>query len=486
MFKVLYKKELLENIRNSRFLLALVLCVVVIPLGFYVSQKDYADRRQVYDAVVRDYAETHKTMGDLMKEGGAVRRPPAELGFLAGGVEPILPSSVEGRVYITVTGGGVKVDFNNARKVDNPFTALFGRLDLAFIVSTVLAVLVMIFTFNAVAGEKERRTLAQVMANPVSRPAAITAKMAAGTTLLAAAFLTGMLGGMLLLAALGLNPFSRPETIEPLAMGVGVSLLFLLAFYNFGLLVSSLTRSSITAMVALLSFWVAMAMVLPKGSVVAAKILLPVKSQQVVNLEKGRVRYQMERDLGKALQGLWETTPGIKDMSSEAFFKALRAKSPAAEDFTKKEGELQDEFRAKRDAAIDRIDAEFDRRKAREAALARNLARLSPVSCLVHVLTELAGTGFLEEEKWRETRTRFHQFLDREIASKQHAVGLKDAWSSSFGGIDWKAPAPAIPPEPVPLERALGAVWVDIVLLAAYAILFFAGAYVAFLRYDVR
>jgi len=484
MFKVLYKKELLENIQNSRFLLALVLCVVVIPLGFYVSQKDYSDRRQVYDEIVRDYSEMHKTVGDVMKEGGAAVRPPAALGFLSGGVESILPSSVETRGYIM--GGGANVDFNNARKVDNSFTALFGRLDLAFIVSTVLAVLVMIFTFNAVAGEKERRTLAQVMANPVSRPVAITAKMAAGTTLLGAAFLAGMLAGILLLVVLGLSPFGRPETIAPLAVGVGVSLLFLLAFYNFGLLVSSLTRGSITAMVALLSFWVATAMILPKGSVVAAKILLPAKSQQVVDLEKSQVRYQISNELGAAIVHLTETTPGIKDMSTDEYFKARRAKSPAVEAFEKTQGEIQDAFKAKSHAALDRIDAEFDQRKAREAALARNLARISPVSCLVHVLTELAGTGFMEEAKWRETRTRFRQILDREIANKQHEIGFKDTWLTGFDKLDGNAAAPGIPPEPVPLEQALGAVWIDIVLLAVYAVLFFAGTYVAFLRYDVR
>ncbi|HSQ79378.1 MAG TPA: hypothetical protein VLN41_02190, partial [Candidatus Bathyarchaeia archaeon] len=58
MFRVLYLKELRENVQNYRFLLALVLCVVVIPLGFYVSQKDYEARRQAYDQTVRDYDQS--------------------------------------------------------------------------------------------------------------------------------------------------------------------------------------------------------------------------------------------------------------------------------------------------------------------------------------------------------------------------------------------------------------------------------------------
>jgi ABC-type transport system involved in multi-copper enzyme maturation permease subunit len=484
VFKVLFKKELLENVQNLRFLLAVILCLVIIPIGFTVSQRDYADRRAAYDKAVHDYAETHKTVGDVMKNGGSVFRPPAALGLLSGGVEAVLPSAAETVGFIT--SPVATVQFNNARRPDNPFTSLFGRLDLAFIVSTVLAVLVMIFTFNAVAGEKERRTLAQVMANSVPRPLVIAAKMAAGSLLLAAAFLLGVSAGVLLTVVLGIDPFGEPGTWAPFGIAVGVALVFLLTFYSFGLLVSSRSRSAVAAMVTLFSFWVVMAMILPKGSVIAAKALLPVRSQQVIDLEKSRVHFQNEQDESAAIKRLWETTPVIKDMSTDEYFKARRAKNPAVEAFEKREGEIQDEFKAKTSAAQDRIETEFSRRKGSEAGLARNLARLSPVSCLVHVLTELAGTGFMEEAKWRETRTRFRQIIDREIADKQQSIGFKDIWLTGFGRLDQKAAAPGIPPEPVPLEKRLAAVWIDLVLLAVYGLLFFSGAYVSFLRYDVR
>src|SRR5512137_1778900 len=173
MFKVLFKKELLENVQNFRFLLALVLCLVAIPLGFVVSQRDYADRRQAYDEAVRSYDLAHKTVVDVLRNGGSAFRPPAPLGLVSSGVESVLPSAAETVGFISPKGSVVQ--FNNTRRPDNPFTGLFGRLDLAFIVSTLLSVLVMIFTFNAIAGEKERRTIAQVMANPVSRPIVVTA-----------------------------------------------------------------------------------------------------------------------------------------------------------------------------------------------------------------------------------------------------------------------------------------------------------------------
>ena len=483
MFRIIYKKELLENVQNYRFLMALVICLVVIPLGFTVSQKDYADRRQVYDDTVRDDAELRKTVQDFLVNGGMAFRPPAALGLLSSGVEMVLPNAVETRGFVSEEGA--QVQFNNSRRLDNPFTSLFGRLDLAFIVTTVLAVLVMIFAFNAVVGEKERRTLAQVMANAVPRPVVIAAKMAAGGTLLAAAFLSGVLAGVLLTTALGIDPFREAGAWAPFGIGVGASLVFLMAFYGFGLLVSSLSRSSVSAMVALLSCWVALAMIVPKGSVVVAKLARPIKSQQVVELEKSQVRRQTERDIDAAVAKLSQTMPGIKDMSSDDYFKQRRAKNPVIAAYEKEQAKLRGEFTARLNADLDRIDAAFDAQRAGQAAAARTIARLSPVSCLVHVLTELAGTGFAEDAAWRETRSRYKQLVDRDIASNMDMTQFKD-FSYGGGKLPRKAPAPKLPAVPVPLEKRMAAVWVDLALLGIYGILFFAGAYVAFLRYDVR
>jgi ABC-type transport system involved in multi-copper enzyme maturation permease subunit len=396
----------------------------------------------------------------------------------------LLPTSVESRGFIT--DQGAEVQFNNVRRIDNPFTWLFGRLDLTFLVSTVLSVLVMLFAFNAVVGEKERRTLAPIMANSVARPMVIVAKMASGSTLLAVSFIAGTLAGVLLTSILGLSPFSDPATWAPFGIAVGVSLLFLIVFYSFGLLISSLSRSSISALVALFSAWVAFAMILPKGSVVVAKLLMPIKSQQVIDLQKDQVRFQSSNEFGAAVYKLYETMPGVRDFPANDFLNQRKAKNPAADAYEKAQFQIKNEITARLNSELDKIDAAFERQKGHQAALARNLARLSPVSCLVHILTELAGTGFTEEKQWRETRSHFKQLLDREIANKEWSLIVKDMYYSGTGNIDAKGPAPKLPPESTTLEMRLASVWIDLVLLGVYGILFFAGTYVAFLRYDVR
>jgi ABC-type transport system involved in multi-copper enzyme maturation permease subunit len=483
MFGILFKKELLENLQNHRFLLALVLCLVIVPLGFYFNQRDWADRQASYEATLEDYQRSHATDGDLLRNGAAAFRPPAAMDLLASGIEMALPNSVETKGYIS--NEGAQVQFNNNRRLDTPFPALYGRLDLAFIVTVVLSVLVMIFAFNAVAGEKERRTLAQVMANPVPRPTVIAAKMAASGLLIAAAFLAGVAAGVLVLETAGFDILGGPGQAATLAVGVGASLLYLLVFLSLGLLISTLSRSSAAALVTLLSCWVALFMILPKASVAVSKLVYRVKSQQVVDLEKAQLRLQSRTELGKAIDDLTRSTPAVKDMSMDQYTKASQAKDPAIMAFEEAQDKLSDESRARLEEGLDRVDADLEMRKGRQAAVARTIARLSPMSCLVHVLTELAGTGFTEERAWRETRARLKQTIDRELSSKtfMHRFGML-----AYGGanIDRDAPSPKFPPVALGLGERLAAVWIDLGLLGFYGLLLFSAAYVAFLRYDVR
>jgi len=44
MLGILIKKEIIETILDLRFVIVTLLCVVLIPLGMYVSIKDYEQR----------------------------------------------------------------------------------------------------------------------------------------------------------------------------------------------------------------------------------------------------------------------------------------------------------------------------------------------------------------------------------------------------------------------------------------------------------
>ena len=481
-FGTIFRKELLENIRNQRFLLALGLCVVLIPLGFAVQYTDYAARDAAYRDEVRTFEDGHKLLSDFM-QGASVFRPPSPLAPISAGVEALLPTSIDTVGF--VGENGPTLGYANSNGLGDPFRFLYGPLDLATIAAVVLSILAVLFVFNGVSGEKERRTLAQVFANAVPRSTLITAKMAAAFALIAAAFLVGLLLGALTLALQGFEVWGKSATLVPFLIATGLSLVYIFVIVNLGLLVSTRARSSLSAMVTLVMVWVALFMLVPKAAVIASKIVRSVKSQQVVDLEKSQARAQLAKESEGEIDKMRKSMPGIKDMTMDAFFKARREKNPLIDEYQKKQDEILNAYRERIDTEMAKLDAFYGAQRDGQTRLARNLSRLSPVSCFLHGVTEIAGTGLAEVGRLKENRTAFASFLENEISRKEKVLRFENM-AMSNDEFDGDPPAPKLVYREGTLRDELAGVWPDMALLFFYGILFFAGTYVSFLRYDLR
>jgi ABC-type transport system involved in multi-copper enzyme maturation permease subunit len=356
---------------------------------------------------------------------------------------------------------------------------------LSFIVAVIMSLLTMLFAYNSIAGEKEKRTLGQILSNAVPRHTVILAKMTAGSLLVGLVFLLGILLGLCVLLIMGHAVFSGAGLFTRFLLGIAVSFLYILVFLSFGVLISSLNKSALSAIVGLMVCWVALFLILPKASVIAAKLVRPVKSQQVIDIEKNQVRMQMQREEDQEIRQLQKTMPGVKDMNDRDFFTKLRQGDENAKAYEKKQNEVQGAYRMKLDSELNRIDALYDNQRRAQAEIARNISRLSPVSCFVHLMAELSNTGFAEYRAWQETRSRFKQTIDREIASKMDMTRFGNM-SVGGRGIDRTAPAPKIDYKFVSLGEVIAAAWPDFVILIFFGIVFFAASYIVFLRYDVR
>jgi len=234
-----------------------------------------------------------------------------------------------------------------------------------------------------------------------------------------------------------------------------------------------------------MSCWVFLFLVWPKMSVVVAKIVQPVKSRQIVDLEKSQVRRQMRNEEYREIDGLQKTIPGVKDMTSTEFFASLRKGDESAKAFEKKQSEVQEQFRVRCDAELNRIDAVYENQRSLQAEIARNISRLSPVSCFIHIMAETSNTGFAEFREWQKTKMLFKQSIDREISVKMDTITFGDL-SIGRDKFDRAAPISNVAYRPVLFDEVVAVVWPDILVLFIYGILFFAGAYAVFLGYDVR
>ena len=484
MFRFIFYRELLESAHNYTFMIALLIIVIIVPLGFYINGREYQTRYQSYLETVRTYQETHRTIRDVELRGGAAFRPPSALGVLAEGVEYLYPSSIESEGSM-LSSFGAQTRFINERTLDNPYLYVYGPVDLAFIVSVIVSLLSILLTYGSVAAERERGTLSLTLSNAVPRSTVISAKIFVNGTLLVLTYLIGVLLGLLALLASGFEGWTVTGFLPKFGIGIGCSVLYIFVFSNLGILVSSLNRRAIAAIIALLFCWIFLFMFFPKASVILSKVLRPVKSQQVVDLEKIQIGRQLEKEMFLELERLREEFPGTKNMSLQEFMKGLSRGDAEALAYEAKQKDLKDSYQAKCETEWARLDSFYEAQRVNQADLARDIARLSPVSCFVHLMVEISDTGLLGYRQWKDMRFRLKNVLDREIVNKIRRIKFGNYGINRFEG-DENAQISGPDYAPVKIRGILSTVWVDLLLLLSYGVLFFIGANIAFVRYDVR
>ena len=198
MFKTLLLKEIQETIQTYRFFIATLLCLVLIPLGMYVTMKDYEQRLIEHRDLVRLYQERYESrISYSFKAEGY--RPPSLMSIFSIGLEYYFPTKVmtssDGQFQITDVSG-----------INNPQSLLFGKVDFIFNVSFVLSLLALIFTFSSISGEKEAYTLRLVMSNPVPRWKILMAKSLGNYIVFLVPFIISLIIGLLILSFQNIIP----------------------------------------------------------------------------------------------------------------------------------------------------------------------------------------------------------------------------------------------------------------------------------------
>lgn len=474
MFKTLFYKEILDNIMSRRFFIVCVLCLIVIPLGTYVSTKDYQSRLQNYQEAVRLYEEGSKKIQDILFKGGAKGfRSPSHLSFLSLGLEVVLPNVAEtqGRYG---TPPPIEMRLSNNRSLDNLYELFHGPLDLVFIVSVVMTFLAIVFSYGSVSGEKELGTLKQILCNSVPRYQVILAKIGANFLVLIIPFLIALLLSMIIFQTANITVFGPNGAWLYILLAVIFSLLLIGAFFNLGVLISTLTKQAVSTIVILLLCWVFLFGIFPRLSVILSRLVYPVKLHQLITLEKNQVRLDNERECKAEIDRLIESTPEKRRPSPEEY-----------KEMGEKQQTVREEFRAKLVEKLQKIDRDVEKKRNTQMSIATNFARLSPVSCFIKPLAEVSHTGWNEYQRFKEKISQFQQVLNKEVFYKQRRTRYRRSVGSHFAG-DMTAPAPKFEYSRIPFENIVRNILPDFILLVIFNILFFTGAFVGFLRYDAR
>jgi hypothetical protein len=157
---------------------------------------------------------------------------------------------------------------------------------------------------------------------------------------------------------------------------------------------------------------------------------------------------------------------------------------------------LTEEFQARQDAIrakhqsdlaaeIGRVRQAFERERDAQIRTSMRVSRISPVSCFVRPMAEIAGTGWLEYKRFAKAVDRFLDTLNDKIYSRNRITAVEGGGIISFGG-QANDPAPRMPDIRISFGDVVRDVLPDFLMLLLFNALFFAGAFVAFLRYDPR
>lgn len=465
MLGTLIKKELLDNMLSLRFIITLLLCVLLIPIGIYVGAQEYQSRVANYRQSLALYQDSMQGTLNPQEVEAKGLRPPTPFSIFADGMDRSIPDELT-----STRNEGLHMQ--NSTTQDNPLAVLFGRVDLLFVVGVVMSLLAILFTFDATTREKERGTLRLALANALPRHLILLGKLIGHLLTFLIPFVLSILIALLILAFTGTMAIFDAVNLGRLLLILMTALLFISAFFTLGLMVSTLNHQSLTAQIALLFIWVLLIFGVPRISGMLAQIIKPVKTLQTVNLETELIRKNIAREKAAALGEALMRSIGSSD--GEDQYDTLREPIVKA-------------LKEKENREILAVTESYKRQKAAQVKLAANLSRLSPLGSLTFGMTHLAGTGLDDAQELDQRARQFHNDVSRDV----HSVGWKDmipgkGMRMTFGRWITFDEVPRFQHQGRSLSESFQSCWFDITLLVLFNLLFFAGAYVAFLRYDVR
>jgi ABC-type transport system involved in multi-copper enzyme maturation permease subunit len=468
MLRDIIKKEILDNITSPKFVFTFLLCTILILLSVYTGVANYRAEKKEYTASLalnKKNMESQPNYSSLAGIGIKISKPPQVLGTVVTGIEEAV-----GRVApVNIAADPNLID---SKYSSNPVFAVFGALDLMFIVKIVLSLFAILFTYDAIVGEKEKGTLKLALSNDVPRDRLILGKAIGGYISLLLPLLIPLILSLIILLivpdiSLGGEDWGRLMLIFLMFF------LYLSVFFSLGLFVSARTSRSSTSFLVLLFAWVIIVMVIPKAAVITAGQVRPIPSVHEITAKKDAFLQQITGE-GQKVASEW-----VQKNRADA------EKDPKAwqEKFRKFIGDYQQELTSKIDENNAALERDYQQKKRAQQGLAVNLSRISPASALTFGSMTLARTGINEFDRFLASVRAYKPIYTKWINSKLgESINFTTGEQAQIKIDDM----PQHTYEPEWLSRSLVRTIPDFALLIVMIIIFFVGAYVSFLRYDVR
>ena len=476
MLITLIRKEMMHHILSARFIALLLMCVLLIPLNLHINYHRYLQRQVDYQETVKDEnskdpAEQpwlQKQRTDPNLEVSKLILKPTPLSAFGTGLESALPS------YLGMTRNGIQR--GEAALSTAPIAFVLGHLDFVFVVSTVFSLLALLFTFDAITGEKEAGTLRITLANALPRDILLWSKLIGGYLVFIVPFLVSLITGLLVLVWQGF-PLAEPDIFPRVLYLIGISLLYIAVFFGLGAVVSIYFDSSKTALIVAFTVWVFVVLILPRVGFLAAQTVAPTSTAESVYREKTARRAELHATLeaertkimGKMIQESkqGEATTGIFRLD-EAFVAEMNEKMRP----------LEAAARLKYRDLATQLDRRYEQQRKHQNKIGINFSRITPTSSFIFLATDATQTGQVKRDTYFQTGSRYYEVLDAEMFSKMSDAALIETE---------EIPSPPAPPPLAELTLAemLQRAALDFLLLCFFTGGFMSVAFLKFFRSDI-
>ena len=476
MLKAIIAREFLNNLLNLRFMIGLVLCVIITVACIVILTNDYKHELAEYNLrvnrrenILDNYASRRILWGMLMPY-----KPPARF-------RPLI----------------IGAQSENSESFDyNSLSVLFPTLDFLFIVTIVLSLLAVLFSYDAVTEERQSGTLRLVVANSVSRVKILLGKLIGGAASLLIPFVLSLLVGAFYISISSQIEWDGSAWLEFLLL-TAASMTFIVLFYLLGLMVSTLSRNSSTSILTCLFIWILFILVIPN--------MCPYISAQICRIpsikETERLRGAYEREgiklIGQyrnEIRKKYRTRYGKSFLDYESM-EPEAVKQRVASDFTFRS--MVEAFRKELEetnipsvddlrSMITKLRDDFKTRTKVQTKLARNLTCISPYSNYLYLAMDLTGTGLHSSQHFTDLVNQHkkdqliqYMYQVEEDAKKNDPTYTED----TILNVDDR---PHFVFKEEPLKGKLYAALPYWGVLGLFNVLFFVAAFAGFMRYDVR
>lgn len=481
------KREIYDHFTSLRFALTvgLVTLLMVLNALFFIGS-DYEQKMREYSEninwVTEKIKKSCKHLNELAEQGPvAFYKRPSPLSFCANDQEDALPMRIQAETlgrssWGPVLGGPPEhsysyrfpwfLRYRQDNYQQNSMLQTFTALDWSFIIGVVMSFVAILFTFDAISGERERGTLALTLSYAVPRGVILFSKFLGAFIAIAIPMLMGMLLSLLIVNLSGVVSLDGNDWVKIGLMTV-LSFIYISLFIGLGLVISSRMERSSTSLLILLLLWVVVVVLVPNtfGTVVSTLRKAPTPFELKQRADAMRQANRRSRD---------ELFKYGSPSQAKNDIRAIRLWADYITTRWKTETQLMDEI----------LDTQFV-----QVQFARKILRVSPTTIYNYAMEDLAGTGFGRHKRFVEAvqryRSRFIDFIkatDRTDPDSYHVYYLKEGLSDKPVNFE---DVPRFE-EPTGVDVAFRGALTDLSLLVLFSALLFFASYAAFLRCDIR